>query len=62
MEIEERIIAENICLARNLFKTEFTPQVITPQETADMLSTKIKTEFAYPTKHFEDALKKQTVT
>jgi hypothetical protein len=29
MEIEERIIADNICLAKNIFKTEFNPQIIT---------------------------------
>jgi hypothetical protein len=58
MDIEERIIAENICQARNLYKTEFSSTTLTPTETAGLLANKIRTEFAYPTKHFEDALKK----
>ena len=34
MDIEERIIAENICQARNLYKTEFSTVTLTPKETA----------------------------
>lgn len=58
MDIEERIIAENIRQARNLYNTEFSTTILTPKETAELLANKIKTEFAYPTKHFEEALKK----
>ena len=59
MQAEESIIAENICLARNLFQTEFAPRALAPQQTAELLTTKIATEYAYPTKHFEQVLKRE---
>lgn len=31
MNTEERIVAQNICLARNIFKTEFNTQIISHQ-------------------------------
>ena len=34
MKKEERIVAENICVARNLFKTEFNTQIISNKSTA----------------------------
>jgi len=58
MQTEERLVAENICQARNLFKTEFATQIISQEETAHLLTAKINGEYANATKHFEEALKK----
>ena len=58
MKPETKIIAENICQARNLFKTEFSPQTTQPEELAERISNKIYSEYGYATKHFEETFKK----
>ena len=52
------MIAENVCQARNLFKTEFAPQPTLPAEMQQRIADKLHSEFDYATKHFEETLKK----
>jgi hypothetical protein len=53
MKVEEKIIAENTCQARNLFQSEFTPQLTSTEETAELIRSKLYGEFGQATKHFE---------
>lgn len=52
MKVEEQIIAENACQARNLFQSEFTPQLDSASDNASLLQSKIHSEYSQATKHF----------
>lgn len=41
MKVEEKMIAENACQARNLFQTEFIPQPLSTEDTTTLIKNKI---------------------
>ena len=41
MQQEERMIAENVSMARNLYQSEFVPQVTPTQEIEENLTNRI---------------------
>lgn len=59
MKAEEQLIAENACQARNLFQSEFEPQLELPSTQHSLVTSKIHGEYAQATKHFEQALLKE---